>query len=175
MHVKASFTAAISLMAGFCLLGFAQTAAANVVWPALYLETRLFSWWAISLGLAVEYLFVRQLFQTTPWRALKTTVAANTVSALAGVLLIPLAGILWELGPGLLLYTLAGYGTFNPATWLGSFLLACAVNTALEGYVYRYFKLPFRFKSRLFALFMLANAISVGAALGSLILIPLRM
>ena len=35
---------------------------ADVVWPALYLETRIFTWWAMALGLVIEFFFVRWLF-----------------------------------------------------------------------------------------------------------------
>ena len=35
---------------------------ANVEWPALVLETRLLSWWAIGLGLLIEYFFIKWLF-----------------------------------------------------------------------------------------------------------------
>jgi hypothetical protein len=79
------------------LLLIPSIAYANVVWPALYLETRLFSWWAISVGLLVEYLFIRRVFGLSPKKALLADVIANVVSAVAGIFLIPVAGILWEI------------------------------------------------------------------------------
>lgn len=42
-------------------LFIASPAHADVVWPALYLISRMATWWSISLGLLVEYLFVRKL------------------------------------------------------------------------------------------------------------------
>jgi len=152
---------------------FPVLAHANVVWPALYLETRLFSWWAISVGLLVEYLFVRKLFKVTPQKAVIATFTANTASAILGIILIPLAGIAWEFFPGILFYHVLKMGTFNPITWCATFLIACAVNVAVEGLIYKKsFKLNFLFKSKIFIWFMLANTASVGVATASLIINP---
>ena len=46
-------------VAALALLMIAPAARADVVWPAMFLETRLVTWWAISTGLVAEYLFVR--------------------------------------------------------------------------------------------------------------------
>ncbi|MBT2786425.1 MULTISPECIES: hypothetical protein [unclassified Halomonas] len=158
------------------LVAFLPVAAhANAVWPALYLETRLFSWWAISVGLLIEYLFVRKLLLTPPQKAAAATVTANIASAVLGVLLIPLAGIAWEVFPGLVFYHVFNMGTFNPITWCATFLLACTVNVAIEGLVYKkVFRLGFIFKSKLFLWFMLANAASVGVAMASLAMYPVQ-
>jgi len=96
---------------------------ANVVWPALYLETRLFSWWAISIGLLIEFFFIGWLFSLSQKQAIIATVTANAVSAVAGIVLIPLAGIAWELFPGSIVNRAFGWGTFNPVTWVATFLL----------------------------------------------------
>ncbi len=157
------------------LLLFPIAAQANVVWPALYLETRLFSWWAISVGLLVEYVFVRELLSASPLKALLATITANVASAILGILLIPLAGIAWEVFPGLLFYHVFNMGTFNPITWCATFIMACAINVALEGLVYKkVFKFGFIIKSRLFFWFMLANAASVGIAAASLLVHPVQ-
>ena len=107
-------------------------ALADVVWPALFLETRIFTWWAILIGLALEYLFIRRLFALSPQRAVVATVVANTISALAGLPLIPLSGVAWEIFPGMLYMSLFKWGTFNPVTWGATFVLACLINTAIE-------------------------------------------
>jgi hypothetical protein len=36
---------------------FIQSAFADVVWPALFFESHIMSWWAILLGLFIEYFF----------------------------------------------------------------------------------------------------------------------
>ncbi len=160
----------------FLLLFIPISVYANMVWPALYLETRLFSWWAITVGLVIEYLFVRKLFSIPPKKAIIATFSANFVSAVAGIVLVPLSGIAWEIFPGLLFMEIQDMGTFNPITWTGTFLLACCVNVLLEGVVYKkVFKLPFLFKSRLFFWFLLANTFSVGVAFASLFIVPVKM
>lgn len=152
---------------------FPVAAYANTVWPALFLEKRLFSWWAIAVGLVIEYLFVRKLFGLSPKMSAIATMAANFFSALLGFFLIPVVGLLVEFFPGLLLYNLFNIGSFHPVSWFQTFLMACAVNVTLEGFIYKNaFNLPFRYKGRLFLWFMLANAASVGVALVSLIIFP---
>jgi hypothetical protein len=143
------------------------SAHADMVWPALYLETRLFSWWAIGLGLVVEFFFIWKVFALPARKAVVADLAANAASALLGALLIPLAGIAWEVFPGLAFYHLLNWGTFNPVTWVATFIFACLINAWLESYVLkRFFRLPFT--KRTFSWLTLANAISVGIAFGSL-------
>ena len=71
-----------------------NTTLADVVWPALYVEQRMFSWWAIGLGILIEFLFVRRL-TTLNWRmCVVADVAMNAVSALLGLVLIPIGNAL---------------------------------------------------------------------------------
>jgi hypothetical protein len=161
---------------GAGLLAIPAIACANMVWPALYLETRLFSWWAISVGLVVEYFFVRKLFGLAPKRAAIADLSANAVSAVAGIVLIPVGGIVWEFFPGSLYMWVFGWGTFNPITWAGTFFLACVINALLEGLVYKHaFKVNFLFKSKKFWWLVLANVFSVGVAIASLWLMPAQL
>jgi len=147
---------------------------ADVVWPALYLETRLFSWWAIGLGLLIEFFFIWKIFSLSPKRALLADLAANAVSALLGVILIPLAGIAWEVFPGSVLYDLFKMGTFDLITWGITFVFACLINALLESYVLkRFFRLPFT--KRTFSWLVLANGCSVGIAFASLWWKPLQL
>lgn len=163
------------------LLSVPVTLHANAIWAALVLEKRLFSWWAISIGLLVEWLFVRQLFQITFRKAALATVAANAFSAILGIPLIPLAGLVWELVPHLLWLIEESvpalfehidlYEGNKVISWCGTIVIACAVNVLLEGLFYKkVFKFDFLFKSRKFLWFMLANFASVGAAAASLII-----
>lgn len=157
-------------------LALPAVAYANIVWPALYLETRLFSWWAISVGLVIEYFFVRRLFDLAPGRAALADISANAASAIVGVVLIPISGIVWELFPASVYNWALGWGTFNPITWMGTFFLACLINAVLEGAVYKkMFKLDLKFKSKNFWWLVLANAFSVGVALASLLVVPLQL
>lgn len=163
------------------LLSVPVTLHANVIWAALVLETRLFSWWAVSIGLLVEWLFVRQLFQVTFRKAALAAIAANAFSAILGIPLIPLAGFVWELVPELLwfieesvpaLFDHIDLSAVNKIIrWCGTLVIACAVNVLLEGLFYKkVFKFDFLFRSGKFLWFMLANAASVGAAGASLII-----
>ena len=91
----------------------------------------------------------------------------NFASTLLGILLIPIAGLAWEFFPGSVLYRIFDVGTFNPGTWVMTFLFAVAINAALESLVIRW-----AFKTKLgkrgFWGLVVANAVSVGLAFGSL-------
>ena len=147
------------------LVLFPVVAYANVVWPALYLETRLFSWWAIGVGLIIEFFLIKWLFNLSVKRAMIADVSANTLSSIAGIILIPLSGIAWEIFPASLINWLFSWGTFNPVTWVVTFVLGCLVNAFLEGAVYKkWFAPEFRFKSKAFIWLLIANSFSVSAA-----------
>lgn len=78
----------------------------------------------------------------------------NAISALAGLILIPLSGILLEL---LLIPT--GTGTFDLSHWIADYILVVLLNTCVEGLALKViFKSPF--KTNFWWLFG-ANAISV--------------
>ena len=38
---------------------------ADLVWPSLVLEGRLFAWWIVAAGLVIEFFFVRWLTRAT--------------------------------------------------------------------------------------------------------------
>jgi hypothetical protein len=153
---------------------YSSAALANVVWPALYLEGRLATWWAVSIGLLIEFLFVGWLFALPPKRTAVAVLAANVASAIAGAILIPLAGFVWEIFPGQIYMKLLGWGTFNPITWAGAVLMACFINAGIEVPVYiRGFKLAIR--KREFWWLVLANAITVGVAFTSILLVPVEL
>jgi hypothetical protein len=148
-----------------------QAILADLVWPALFLEARILSWWAIGLGLLVELFFLRWLTGFSWAKSLVADIAMNAASSLLGILLIPLAGIAWEFFPGILLYKLLNIGTFNPATWVATFLFAVFINSAVETLVLRYAYKQGPFK-RFFWWLALANAISVGLAFASVFRYP---
>lgn len=138
------------------------------------LETRLFTWWAIGLGLWIEFFFIWQVFDLPPTRALAADLAANAASALLGLLLIPLGGVIWEVFPGLAFYHFLHWGTFNPVTWGATFILACLINAGLESFVLnKVFGIPSTRTT--FSWLCLANAFSVGIALVSVWSNPVQM
>ena len=144
---------------------------ADIVWPALVVEQRLFSWWAIGSGLLVEFFFVRWLTTLDVKMSAVADLTMNGASALLGILLLPLAGLAWEVFPGIVLSTAFNIGTFNPGTWTATFLLAVFINAALETFVLRrVFKQ--QTGKRVFWWLCVANSLSVSIAFGSLVTHP---
>jgi hypothetical protein len=160
-------------IAAIALIVFPVAACADVVWPALYLETRLATWWAVSLGLVVEFIVIWKAFGLTAKKAIQVDLAANVASVLLGIILIPLAGIVWEIFPGLIFYKIFHVGTFNPVTWAATYVLAVLINAVLEwAVIVRGFKLPVG--KRGFWIMAGANAASVAVAFGSLFVFPVE-
>jgi hypothetical protein len=143
----------------------------DLVWPALVVSGYLLSAPVILVGLGIEIACLRLLL-AMPWRrALVAGVAMNLVSCLLGVILIPLAGVLWEVFPGLVLYDVFHIGTFNPGTWTATFFMAVAINALLEASTLRFaFGVPF--SRRTFGILAVANCASVSVAFVSLWLYP---
>ena len=145
---------------------------ADVVWPALLLEGRILTWWAILIGLIVEYFVVRGITNLSFSRAAFADVAMNAGSAILGILLIPIAGIIWEIFPGMIIYKVFNIGTFNLGTWIATILMAAAINTFIERFVLRkVFKQPVVGKRGFWLLFA-GNAISISIAFASIIYKP---
>lgn len=145
---------------------------ADVVWPALYLESRLLSVLPISAGLIAEWLFLYFGGFGLSWKkAITVDVVMNTISSVAGIVLIPTLGLLWELGPGALVNRIFNVGTFNPVSWIATFMLSVGASTAIEAAVVRWgFKIPLGWR-RFWVLFG-ANALSAGIAFASLWIHP---
>jgi hypothetical protein len=144
---------------------------ADLIWPALLLEGRIATWWAIGAGLAVEYLFVRSITGLPPLRAAWANIAMNATSTLLGLILIPIAGIVWELFPGIVIYNVFKIGTFNPGTWAATILMAAAINAFIERFVLRRF-FNQKVSKRGFWLLFGANTVSVGLAFASILYLP---
>jgi hypothetical protein len=136
---------------------------ADVVWPALFLGSRLVGLAAVSVGLVVEF-GALWLVLKLPWRrALLADLVMNFVSVVPGTAILAAAGIGWEYFPGSLLYRWLHVGTFNPVTWAATYLMAVAINAALEAATLRIlFKVPFTLK--VFVTLIVANAASVAIA-----------
>jgi hypothetical protein len=116
-----------------------QPILADMVWPALILEQRILSVLPIAAGLAVEWLVLWRADFGLSWkRAAVVDLAMNTVSTGAGIVTIPVLGFLWEIFPGLVIYKLFNIGTFNPGTWLATFVMAVLATTSIEAGVVRW-------------------------------------
>ena len=87
----------------------------------------------------------------------------NLASALLGGVLIALAGVAWEIFPGLLLYKRWNLGTFNPITWWATFVMAVIINSVVEAQVLKRRFGVMRWR-RAAAVLLVANSFSVAAA-----------
>ncbi len=108
------------------------TLCANIVWPALYTESKVSSVPIILLSLIIEFFFFKWLFKLNVRKAVYYTVVANTVSGIFGLFLRPLSGIVWEVSLGMAMMWLFDWGTFNPVTWFSVPILGGVVNAFLE-------------------------------------------
>jgi hypothetical protein len=153
----------------------ARALLADVVWPALILEQRLLSAIPITAGLLTEWLALRLGGFGLSWkRAAIVDVVMNLVSTAAGVPLIPLLGLAWEIFPGLVMYKVFNIGTFNPGTWIATFVMATLATTAVEAAVVKWgFKIAIGW--RRFGILGLANSLSVATAFVSVWLRSPRM
>jgi hypothetical protein len=148
---------------------------ADVVWPSLVLEMRLLSFLPISAGLVAEWLVLYFGGFGLSWsKAAVVDLVMNAVSSVIGIFLIPVLGLVWELGPGSLINWAFHVGTFNLASWIATFLLSVCASTAIEAAVVRWgFKIPLG--QRRFWILCGANALSTGIAFASLWIRPPRL
>lgn len=116
------------------LLGFLipSTTFANMVWPALYTESKLYSIPIIVLSLIIEYFFFKWLLKINVRQAIIYTVVANIVSGVLGLFLRPISGIAYELSLGGIINLLFNWGTFNPVAWFFVPIIGGAINAFLE-------------------------------------------
>ena len=119
-------------IAAILLISFPSLAFGNVVWPALYTETKVSSLPIIALSLVLEFFVIRALFKKSIKISAFFVIAANLVSGLVGIFLRPLSGIAWELSLGQLVMWIFDWGTFNPVAWFFVPIIGGAINAALE-------------------------------------------
>lgn len=116
-----------------------------------FLSGRALAWWVIYLSI-FEFVFIASAFRIGRIEAGFATIAANALSGLLGVFLLPPIG-------SLAATALAGAGIAGTAWWL-PFALAVPFNVATELPVYRYlYKL--RIDRRALLLVTLANIVSI--------------
>lgn len=163
-----------ALAVGVLLAAAPRLAWADVVWPALLLETRVATWWAVLIGLLVEWPVVAWLLSASWKRSLVATIVANAASTLLGIVLLPLSGIALEIFPGFLLYNVFNVGTFNPVTWTATVLGGAVINAGIELLVLRRFFGPVQ-RRRPLVVLMGINLVSVGAAMASILVSPPRV
>ena len=129
-------------------------AKANMIWPSIFILEQYYTWYIIAAGLVVEivaaWFFLKVSFVKAVWIMFVT----NAVSAVLGLLLIPISGIVAEI-----MITPFSNETFNLSHWVVDYIAVVICNTYVEGYALKLiFKYPFRHNLRWL---MVANLISV--------------
>ena len=136
---------------------------ANVIWPSIIILGAVYSWYIILVGLIIETI-AAHLFIKTGWlRSLGIMFVVNAISALIGLIFIPLSGIIVEI-----LTLPFGGGTFHISHWILDYLMVVVVNTLIEGLSLKWI-FKYQFKKNFWWLFG-ANAISVIISIVSFLL-----
>jgi hypothetical protein len=146
----------------------------NIVWPALFLGSRLWTPWVIAVSLVVEFLVVTRVTGAKPSRAALMTLTMNAISTLIGSIAVAALGLAWEGVADYTLYRVADVDAFNPLTWTISCVMGAFVNASIETASLRFiFKTPAT--RRLFWCLVFTNSITVALATLTLVLDPHEM
>ena len=129
----------------------------------MYVVGAMFTVKVIAVGLVAEWPFAKFLTGYPWWKALWPTVAMNAASATIGAIALLIAGIGWEIFPGLILYQWLRLGTFNPITWSATFVMAVVINSIVESLVLKKWFGLARWR-RAAAWLLIANSLSMGVA-----------
>ena len=133
---------------------------ADVVWPALLLTDGLTAWWCIAISILIEAAALWRFAQWRPVKALIASAVMNAVSAFCGTLLLPVAGLRWEVTGGHTFNAWFGWGTFSVANEAATWLIAVIVCTVIESFVlWLVFCAPWT--RRLTLVVLSANAVTV--------------
>src|SRR5262245_12242339 len=103
-------------------------ALANVIFPALILTERLYSWWMIAATILIEAAFVSLAFHLTKLNAVFASLAANALSAVVGLWTLPYTGLYAEIAINKAGLTTEMGWAFSPEDWAVAFALALLVN-----------------------------------------------
>jgi hypothetical protein len=148
---------------------------ADVVWPALYIMERSYTWWGIMLGLVVEYLALRGIAHVTWKKAAIAVVAVNAASSLLGYVAIPLLTLGWEFVLEYTVYQVIRLGTFNLFGWVSTVIVIGAITGFPEYFLLtKAFKIQFRSK-RPWLWWWLANCVSVFIAFLTVLIWPVHL
>jgi len=146
----------------------------NVIWPAVYLSQRYYTWWAIALGLLIEIFVLYWLTRKSLPKCLWVAFTANAISAAIGYFVFIWIGLAWEFIIEYTIYQIIPVGTFNPFGWFATTLLAAFLSSTIELAVIKYlFKIPI--SKRFYWIFFTANLITAGIAVITLFTNPIEL
>lgn len=146
----------------------------NVVWPALYIISRYYTWWAIGTGLVIECVALRLLTKNRAKKAVLAVLAANLITAIVGYFTIPWITLGWEFALEYTVYQLVDVGTFNPFGWFTSILLISAITAFPELLIIRKaFRIELR--TNAWRYWWIANVLSVLLAFLTVLIWPVEM
>lgn len=124
----------------FLFLTLPFTASANLIWPSIYIVQQYYVWYVILVGLIIEIISAHYFLKTNLGKSTLIMIVANLISALLGLILIPVSGILVEL-----LTIPFGGGTFQLSHWILDYLCTVIINTCVELLALKWiFKYPFK-------------------------------
>jgi hypothetical protein len=103
---------------------------ANMTWPSLYILEGMMTWWIIAAGIIIEFIFIKIFTRDGFKKSIIMDISMNTISALVGIVAIPLSGILVEL-----IFIPFDTGTFHISHWILDYLFTILCNTAIESLV----------------------------------------
>lgn len=130
------------------------SAKANMIWPSIFIVQQYYTWYVIVIGLVIEFFAVKIFLKSTWSKSAVIAISMNAISALVGLLLIPVSGIIVEL------ITLPfGGGTFQLTHWIFDYIAAVFCNVLIEGLALKWI-FKYSFKQNFWWL-LGANAISV--------------
>ena len=151
-----------SVLMSFALTLMPVFVYANIVWPSLIIVEGIMSWYIILFGIIIEFLFIKFWAKEGTLRAMVMTFGMNTVSALIGLILIPVSGFIAAIVLGII----STINTFDYLIWMVSYILAVLSNVLIEGYFLKLiFKKPFKTS---FKWLLVSNSLSVIVAIAVL-------
>lgn len=101
---------------------------ANMIWSSLYIVQDYYSWYVIASGLLIEYFAAFKFLKTNWKKSALVVITMNAMSAIIGLLLIPLSGIIVEI-----LTLPFGGGTFQLSHWILDYIAVVLCNVLIEG------------------------------------------
>jgi hypothetical protein len=148
---------------------------ADVVWPALAIMARSYTWWGIASGLVVEYLALRWIGSVNWKKAVLAVITVNAATSLIGYVAIPLLTFAWEFVLSYTVYQVVRVGTFNPFGWISTVIVIGAI-TGFPEYLLltKAFKIQFRVK-RAWLWWWIANSLSVLIAFITVLIWPVNL